>query len=1449
MPHFPKFFKRSRTTSVIDDSAQARGPSSYNFSQAPDSHLSLPLPVPDLRRGISLPLLVVPQNGISDDFGVSLGKYEAFAAGNHPAGNGYLDVSAATNSKTLPPTPSSPEASPVGTDEGLGGMWRGISDRDVNISKSEKIVDKITDAATGAIATESSSDGVAGFVKSVVANEEVQAFGKTILEGVPAIMTAYLPFKLIYHQETQRRENDHKRTTLFEKIKDVMLVLLELKGFGKDDMRTTPDKKPVLSRLASICKDMKKDIEECYNALNAQEKRSIGIKFLKAGSWNKELGTYAARFKTRREELTFALSMRSAVTMEEMNANMKTMMDMFATMLSPQEKDMGRWITQNGGDAAVLKSDQKCAALIKYEATLTQATATGPAGRVDKGKASEDDAKKSEAKAIAALRKEYREDIQSIISENLESYSKRFEMGLDDLGKDLGNKIQHQGDRLIKYLRGGPHNRIKDKGWKGSAKTRPLVLAIRDYFVERVEHSKHPTAPKAVVKMRPISTISAVPNEENDDDNDPETDISVPLPDSWMTAYLQVKRLRYLQQTMDPDSSGFTTISEINIFTHARPEDWSLPRWIAYWAIGWQIFATKYCVEIEELFSQMFLLNQQIGIKMPGNKRYVNGYIDGTWHYVTALTSSIERYDCPAQWLEDKFTGYVESQEKILKERLEKIQYDIDALETVALVLRGDRIEQSIFPLLALLMRRHVAKMHLCLKQEMDGSELDDDMDTVTWVVVAVWHRFVELKGLFQHQQVSDLKQIFEWLSCGLFKNYWDWDDWVKPKFFMDSDMVAWSSVYEINDLDEAELTDILAYKVGGEKIKSDTPAEDSSSDTTPTAPLSPVAGENTAPHDQETLAALEPTSPVATVEADTTSVAPPSPVVPKPSAAALSITGTWYGWHWTETRKPFLSLTCLNLECGERQAHSETITAISGNGFSVSASAWVLYGSMDSAHQSPGNLAVDFHRVFNDDGTEISYTGTYLYEREVLTGTFEREIAKGSFLFKKAPTSSIMCSRPLTPVLNTKELWSFACNAVVNDIRRQKPGPSYLRGRMTKMRRILEFLYRDDANLLDAAEHAEYSEVQKIFSVEEMMELFKLYLWYDRAGDLQPRFYTCDGCERSIVRSRIVCLDCISTDQPGVRTVDFCSKVECIATASVDRTDVTHLPSHTMIKTRDFFLLKDYFMFKVRAQNSLMIARDMYKDPTDEPTVPLPASPIIPNLDSSEQTVAGELTPMNISLVETSEVPTIPQQNSTEPPALPPLDTTVSQIPASDSVADKSPETASSGTTNLISIPDTSDEEPTESEPFKCEICKKRVVTPCWYCVDCNHNSWVCDSCEKIIDEMPPWDLQKRYRGEVADSSMHNVFHLLVRVVRPTAVEATPNGGNATESNTAELSSPLGQWEHVEKRIQELVTARFEAVNNHLDKRLEEVEARLTGGLANIERLLNAIAAQRAPS
>lgn len=115
----------------------------------------------------------------------------------------------------------------------------------------------------------------------------------------------------------------------------------------------------------------------------------------------------------------------------------------------------------------------------------------------------------------------------------------------------------------------------------------------------------------------------------------------------------------------------------------------------------------------------------------------------------------------------------------------------------------------------------------------------------------------------------------------------------------------------------------------------------------------------------------------------------------------------------------------------------------------------------------------------------------------------------------------------------------------------------------------------------------------------------------------------------------------------------------------------------------------------------------------------------------------------------------------------------------------------------------------------------------------------WVCDPCEKVINELAPWEFQKRYRAEMALSadnpSVHTVMHPLVRFARASAQESTKPDANDASTNTdstkTEESSPMGQWELLEKRIQELVTARLDAVNSHVDKRLDDVDSRLGGG------------------
>ncbi|KAJ7065406.1 hypothetical protein C8F01DRAFT_1366404 [Mycena amicta] len=1452
MPILPKIFKRHRTTSALEDDAKERqtsAPSSFpsRANATGGSYLSLPVPIPDLRRGTSLPQFVV----------------------TNTTGNANMQMPLPEVLKVLPPTPTSEQEKEV--TDGMDAIWTGIAERGGG-SKTEKVLNEVNAVTTIVVNTESSSDGVVGFVKDVVANEDVQAFGKTILEGVPALMSAletltdvhpflkaaYLPFKLIYHQETERRENDQRRTKLFHTIKEVMLVLLDLKRFPKDDRRPTPDGTTVLGRMAQICKDLRKDIEECYNVLNTQEKRSLAIKFLKATVWNKELAGYATRFTTRRDELQFALNIRTAVTVDEMNKNMEKMMQIFATMMTSQERDVGRWIQQNGGEKSVLDSSTKCAALVQYESTLVVSSGSGAASRSKAGSAlSEEEQKKTEQKAIATLRKEYREDIQAVIQENLETYSKRFEMGLDDMGKDLGKKIQHQGDRVISYLKGGPHSRIKDKmvyqiwreqGWKGSVKTQQLVLAIRDYFVERMERSKIPPPPRDIVtKARPTSTVPTVDHDEDEDD----PDMSAPLPDEWVMLHLLPKNFKSLQQALDPDSSGFTTISEINAFTGARPTSWSFPRWICYRATGWQLSATRYCSEIERIWVEMFLLKREVIVKMPGNTRYIDAYIDATWQHVTALTSSIQRYDTMTEstdWLTEKFSEYDLAQEALFRERLEKIQYDIDDADTVSLVLRGARLEDSIFVLIALLMRRNLLKMHIALQQELDYRELDGDSATLVWVVNALWERFLELKDQLQHQDVRDLKGAFEWISCGLFNHYFEWNNTVSPKFFMENDMstsmpVWFPSLVPASIQDPSKLVGILAYRGSEVNPLPATEVEVQGAEASTSGPETTLSD----------AIVPERSSPVPTVEAYTSDkislYAPTVDQVDPPTSDELAITGLWYGFHWTDKQQPFLPMIRMDLRCGQRDFYQRTLVLFHGSGNAPAGYAWTLNGRLNSEGQLDGVRSISFERWFVDGtGSDIRYNGTYDANREIIYGSFSRDIADGQFILKKVPDPLVLCSRPLVPTLDAKQLWSYACTAVLNKIRHEKPGLGLIWRRMTDFRRTVLLIYRDDRDSLKEEDYIEYSRIMKTFTFERAKNLYDVYFWHSRGCDPHPAGMQCQNCQTSLIRSRVICMDCKSTDKDWPeRTLDLCRKPECLAVAKIEsRPDMPHDSSHVLIKIRDFFHLKDWYNYRSRAGYGISAALGMYTEPVPDQSllVPIPPSPTMSASGAPELPDVQSPVPESASktdLQPLAEERAVVATRTDAPQSLPPLE--IARDDDKGATSDP-PVVSDSESARLLSRPVT----PYEGfVPYTvCLACSEQIALPAWYCLDC-YGRWICDKCDSIIDEMDPWDVQKRYREEVQADS-HCLSHLLIWVTPTT--KSSEGGDAAVKSQTGEdgsrdeAKSLDDGWDAIEKRLQVLVNERFEAV----DKRLEDLDTRLTAGLENIERLLTSLISQKSP-
>ena len=105
---------------------------------------------------------------------------------------------------------------------------------------------------------------------------------------------------------------------------------------------------------------------------------------------------------------------------------------------------------------------------------------------------------------------------------------------------------------------------------------------------------------------------------------------------------------------------------------------------------GWQISATMYSDKINDLFARMFSLRHRVHA---ATRNSVDTYLHLVWARVSELTSSIQPYYAE-EGLRERFRGYVEHEEKRLRENLEALRYDIDAMDALALVTGPGRIEK-----------------------------------------------------------------------------------------------------------------------------------------------------------------------------------------------------------------------------------------------------------------------------------------------------------------------------------------------------------------------------------------------------------------------------------------------------------------------------------------------------------------------------------------------------------------------------------------------------------------------------------------------------------------------------------------------------------------------------------------------------------------------------------
>lgn len=139
----------------------------------------------------------------------------------------------------------------------------------------------------------------------------------------------------------------------------------------------------------------------------------------------------------------------------------------FQSYKTPQDRLIEGWIDAHGGMKKVMDDDNKCAELIKFQNQLTDTHQSKSVVGSNKHKIGEINNATSEnnqnSLEAAALRKELRTDVSTVIQDNMSSFQKRLELSLHLLREDIKEDIHQEGERMIKFLKGGPHLRLKDK--------------------------------------------------------------------------------------------------------------------------------------------------------------------------------------------------------------------------------------------------------------------------------------------------------------------------------------------------------------------------------------------------------------------------------------------------------------------------------------------------------------------------------------------------------------------------------------------------------------------------------------------------------------------------------------------------------------------------------------------------------------------------------------------------------------------------------------------------------------------------------------------------------------------------------------------------------------------------------------------------------------------------
>ncbi|KAI1785573.1 hypothetical protein LXA43DRAFT_899499 [Ganoderma leucocontextum] len=643
----------------------------------------------------------------------------------------------------------------------------------------------------------------------------------------PAVTVAVLAFKAVYALESTRQENDRRVVALYVEMKDMMMVMVQLKAV-ESRVHIGLDGRVLKDRLEELAEKTASDIKECANVCDTFLKKRLLVKVFKGPVWAERLAVFVQVFEGRKADFQFTLTMHTANSLTdvkrqnyEIQAKLDAVLALFQRLASPEERKIASEVESNGGATKVRKDDDVLRSLMAMDASMHRDAPEADQKEPKAAKHPYAMSGKQKPLMLDQFKMELREDVDDSLERNFETFIGKFDLQVSLLQVALERYIHAENDRVIgavtDVVTQGPHMKIKDPelrkiwqemNWRGNVKARLFAMTLQDHYRDEFELATH--APDA------IST------------------------DNWALKYLSTDWLPSIMEAFDDDASGYVTITEVNKLMDLRPPSlsWSVLHWLAYLAIGWRMAANTYIRRIQTILTRM---QETIPTVLPVNRNAVDSYLE-VWSWIFMLLHGVSmNLDDDDAINRDRFQEYIDMEEQRIRENLRKVKYAIDASDTLFLVIGAGNLDKAVWPLLFLLLENDWIKFSAARTHSLTRAVFTQAHDTILQVFNALNDRGADLERRFVHQKL-DLKTEFKSFACGLYsyiKNhgFWDVENKTNPEFFPH---IPDGELPYVDDIPE----EIIKNKAPGLITTAyDTIDEESEEDLTAPEPLKSILG------------------------------------------------------------------------------------------------------------------------------------------------------------------------------------------------------------------------------------------------------------------------------------------------------------------------------------------------------------------------------------------------------------------------------------------------------------------------------------------------------------------------------------------------------------------------------------------------------------------------------